>query len=140
MPRTTSADANGAFEAQIAPGSYEVWVTPPGHQRSVALEPLEVDDADVDRDLVVPGARLAGQVVAASGAPVKGRTVIAHLEGHTYSAAYFSVPVDDEGRYTFDGLGPGDWRVGVGGDGLDAETSVRIEEGVDAVTLDLVAR
>ena len=135
----------GRFSLRLAPGEYRVLAIPPGHARPrVVLETLTVGEADLERDLVLPGTRVRGQLRQAStGAPMrvelggKRSQVRAHLAGHLYPAAFLSVPIDAEGRYCFESLDAGDWKIGLGSQGFEQELELRIEAADVDLVLDL---
>lgn len=145
--RPADVDAEGRFEVRLRSGTYKALVRPPGHPSQISVPTLhEVGESDGAFDVVLPGARLEGRVLAApdgasptAAQPGEGHSVRAHLEGHTYPAAFFRVPVGRDGRYAFDGMEAGTWRIGISREPLVSYRTLRIEPGADRVTLDLAS-
>jgi hypothetical protein len=113
-----SYDEQGRFRIPLQAGVYDVSVSLRARQEPFTLQaPLTMNGADVERDIVVPGARLRVSIVDAdTGAPWSSKsprlTVSMHREGHDYPGAFSNNDVQHDGAYIFDGVDAGDWLVG----------------------------
>lgn len=130
-------DADGRAAVSVAlPAALLVRVrvpnAPPLHQRAVVRE-----GAPVDVTVLVPAGRIVGRLVSSDGSPVEGEIRLdASLDvGHSPYAAVSTGPA---GRFAFEGLAPGEYRLrSSDADGRVEGTSVRARPGEDSVTLRL---
>src|SRR5262249_24559476 len=71
----------------------------------------------LERDLILPGARLWGRVYDARtghvhpGSSSANLLVSVRIQGHDYGAAVHGAEVDDQGSFAIDGLEPGVYLV-----------------------------
>src|SRR5205823_2893725 len=127
FPETTTSGPDGRFALDcslLREAAQPVTVTAPGFAAKHLVVPIGVRSRCFVEIVLVPAARLEGTVRLESGAPAKGGFVWIQpasdwsdepLEGATatppraiWTRMQPSVcDVDDEGRYHFDGLGPG---------------------------------
>ncbi len=110
---TTTAHSDGGFTVDDAPpGSLSLYAEAPGWARSDALE-LEVGPGEEREGLLLvlrPGARLTGEIHA-SAKPVAGRRV--YVSGRQGVSFWESTYSDSQGRFSFEGLPPGEFNVRV---------------------------
>jgi hypothetical protein len=134
-------DASGRFAVAVEAGTWRVVVHAtgcPGGGFDVGT--VDLPGQDLERDVVVPGARLAGRIVAPAGRSVAADLMIsARPKGHDYPAAFRRVSPDPEGAWRLDGLEPGVWVVGVyPGELVEGDlVEVSIAPGEQEVRLDL---
>jgi hypothetical protein len=79
---------------------------------------MTVKTSDVEKDIVIPGARLHGFVVdAETNEPWSSArprvTISIHREGANYPSAYLKTAVGADGSFVIDGLGAGAWMLDV---------------------------
>ena len=114
-------DEQGRFSIALRPGAYDVRVATRDRPVELGTEPISIAKADIQRDIVIPGARLQGLVIdAETQAPWPSSRphvrVSIHLEGSDFPSAYLKTSVDSEGRFVADGVGPGAWLLDVSTD------------------------
>ena len=101
----------GRFDTPLEAGSYSIHASVNGHiDRLLVAQRLDIDLADVDRDLVVPGTTIRGRVLGSASDSEMG--VRAHRPGETSPSSFHRTVVDGSGEFALHGLGPGAWRVG----------------------------
>ncbi len=129
-----TSDPDGAFSLAVEDGLYELWAQAPGHGPASAQQPIEVRGASIDglELVLLPGVTLRGRLAGA--APERLQHLFASAgQGKVHR----TFEVDEEGRFAIVDLGPGVWRVGVGGRDFVAEGEARIEPGDHEVSLEL---
>jgi hypothetical protein len=115
VERWAPIDDHGRFDVAFSPGAWELVVHATGSPGAgFALGTIELPSDDLERDVVVPGARLVGRVVRqAGGAAPRNLQVSVRPKGHDYPAAFRKVQTDGAGAFVIDGLEPGAWTVAV---------------------------
>jgi RNA polymerase sigma-70 factor (ECF subfamily) len=105
---------DGTFRIPLERGTYRV--TAPVVARTledVELATVEIGEADLERDLELPGTRVRGLALDAATGAVWAReveqTIAIHPRGHDYSAAFSTCQVAPDGSFVFNGLWPGEW-------------------------------
>jgi len=111
--RTQPLRADGSFELRLRPGSHHLWLQPAGFfPAQVDLGVLEVPAQDLQRDLLVPGARLRLRLTPPAG--WEGTPEPSVRARHEGVALQRLVPLAD-GSFVHDGLEPGEYVLAVGG-------------------------
>jgi hypothetical protein len=122
-------DADGRFKiTDVSPGTYKITATPPRGWRTASIEiggrdvldfPLEVKPNDEIGAAVVTftdrSQSISGTLQDASGQPTSDYTVIAFAEDQRYwlpqSRRIMATRPATDGRFTFQNLPPGDYRL-----------------------------
>ncbi len=144
--KSTPIASDGRFALPITPGTWNVFVHVTGApEAGHALGEIELDDRDLERDLVVPGARLRGRILGVDpellADPNRAAVVNVHLEGHEYPAAFRSVAIRSDGSFAIDGLEPGRWLLGAWPIEIEGgEQRVDILGGMPVIDRDLSVR
>ena len=112
-----TTDADGGFRLPIVtPGKGVLWILP----KDYAPESRELTDGrrgDLGTFRLKPGVRLTGQALDVDGKPIKGMLVEARRQNAPVAglpvadAVVRTTETDAEGRFTFDPLPPGEYRV-----------------------------
>ncbi|MBL8861317.1 MAG: carboxypeptidase regulatory-like domain-containing protein [Planctomycetes bacterium] len=135
---------DAAFDLRLAPGAVEFWVrlsTTNAGQRTDSLElgTHAVGSADVERDLVVPGAVVAGRAFGvAPDAWPRGATLgLAWPDGRVHR----TTAIDADGSFRFLAVPPGRWRA-VAGPVLEVagEAQIDVRAGDVTVPFDVALR
>ncbi|MFN0008972.1 MAG: carboxypeptidase regulatory-like domain-containing protein [Planctomycetota bacterium] len=118
-PITGTSDAQGRYEVVVpAAGEYSVsaWNEKAGTTNSTKLTVPE--GKELQHDIVLPGGRIAGRVIGLDGEPAANVHVSctpeqskAALSG---SASYGNATTDEGGRFAFDGMNAGTYRLEAG--------------------------
>jgi hypothetical protein len=107
----------------FVPGRVEFDVRAAGHARARVQLEGDASGAEVRRVALVRALEIAGRVITVSGEPVAGCGVKATRAGGDQVHA----DTDDEGRFRFEGLVAGPWRVEAFGPGTsDVQTGVEV--------------
>jgi hypothetical protein len=123
--RLAVADAAGRYELFVdGEGRYAVSVSDPGSGSPLGdglrfLDRVEVaGDTEFEHDVVLPSASVAGRVLLPNGSPAEGVRVQLEPEPRVAElSASFSVgfrDTDADGRFAFDGLKSGIYRIAAG--------------------------
>ena len=119
-PITGVSDAEGNYAVVVpAAGEYAVSAMNPksGTTTTTKLTVPE-EKKDLEQDIVLPGGRIAGRVIGIDGKPIAGIQVSCAPEQMTAmlsgDASYGNGMSDEAGKYSFDGLGPGTYRMEAG--------------------------
>ncbi|MBL8857968.1 MAG: carboxypeptidase regulatory-like domain-containing protein [Planctomycetes bacterium] len=144
--RTTTIAVDGGFTLPVTAGEWNILVHVTGApEAGHDLGRIVLDGLDVERDLIVPGARVAGRVTGLapdlladpSGAPV----LSFHREGEDFPAAFRSVSLHRDGTYAIDAVGPGRWVASLWPVAFDGDSvTVDVLEGVRIVQRDFNVR
>lgn len=112
---------DGSFSISAPPGEYRVHLfSPSNSSESISVfEDLKIDSADLQRDILLPGARIAGRVTGSADRMASltrhRRWVSIHEKGHDYPAAFGHVDLLADGTFAFDAIKAGTWLVSVSG-------------------------
>jgi len=111
-------DEEGRFSIRLRPGIYSVRVATLARPVELDADPMTVTTSDIEKDIVIPGARLRGIVVDAetgeAWSSARPRVNVSiHREGANYPSAYLKTPVGADGSFVLDGLGAGAWMLDV---------------------------
>jgi len=137
---STQVGSDGKFQLAISRGRWSVRVFATGSSDAgFELGSVDLPDTDVMRDIIVPGARVQGQVSAGSNGPslLEDLQVSLRPKGHDYPAAFRIVNVSADGSFSIDGLEPGVWVFGVWPGELAGPVELTIPEGVRSLRQDL---
>jgi hypothetical protein len=128
-----TTDALGAFDAAVVSGPVNVEVEATG------FVPAQLEVKDPAREAaevtLMRTCALLGRVeLAATGAPVAGARVLAHLTGPSDLEEVPAVTTDAQGRFRIDGLAPGRYKPWASSPGLlgQAAESVSLRAGTDS--------
>jgi len=125
--RATTINDQGGFEVRgVAPGSYElVGIINDRNNRMFGTVPLEVGNSDVQNVtvLISPGLSIAGRIsieganTSADGASGSRMRISLRRSGGDvqFEPGQASAPVQADGTFTLQQVGPGDYRVNVAG-------------------------
>lgn len=137
---STQVGIDGSFKLAISPGLWNVRVFATGSSDAgFELGSVHLPDTDVMRDIVVPGARVEGQVRAGSSDQSLPEELLVSLrpKGHDYPAAFRTVDASADGSFSIDGLEPGAWVFGLYPGELASPVELTIPENVRALRQDL---
>ena len=116
-PTSAQADASGAYEVLLAPGSSWISIHLGASQASVRMQAVISGPVEQRLDIDVPVGSLSGRVLGPSG-PVEGLSVNLHLQRRAdglQGSGYASAQTDAAGRYAVETLPAGTWSVEAGG-------------------------
>lgn len=108
-------DSDGRFEMVLdKPGTWEFRKSE-GWRGAGALMVADVPPGETcSLELVLPEARLVGQVTDSSGSPVSGMRLALQADGSNDWFSTMSATTDEMGQYTFDELREGEYRIRAG--------------------------
>jgi RNA polymerase sigma factor (sigma-70 family) len=114
----SSYDEQGRFQIPVRAGGYDIQVRLVGRYGDVKVEPLTMGNADLERDIIVPGTRVRVSAVDADTGlayvPKAARVEVSmHLAGHDYPDAVLSRDLQSDGTCVIDGVGAGEWILSV---------------------------
>lgn len=137
--RTQPLRADGSFELRLRPGSHHLWIQPAGFfPAQLDLGVCTVPAQNIERDLVVPGARLRLRFTLPVG--WEGAPAVTLRARHEGVALQRLVPLAD-GSFVHDGLEPGDYVLAVSALAFEQNHAVEypltLTSGARELTLDL---
>ncbi|HTF87948.1 MAG TPA: sigma-70 family RNA polymerase sigma factor [Planctomycetota bacterium] len=137
---TTPCDDQGKFQVAFTPGNWRVHAFAAGCSLAgFDLGVHQLPEADLVRDLIVPGCRLQGRVSAVDPAAALPQELFIslHPKNHDYPAAFRDGAVVEGGHFQIDGLEPGTWVMDIWPGALETPNEFDIYEGVRSVERDL---
>jgi RNA polymerase sigma factor (sigma-70 family) len=107
-------DWQGRFEIPVRAGTYDIQIGLIGRYGDVKVEPLTMGNADLERDILVPGTRVRVSALDVdTGLSYSSKAerveVSMHLEGHNYPDAVLSRDLEADGTCVIDGVTRGEW-------------------------------
>lgn len=130
---TAPVGPDGRFQCACDPGRWRVRAFAAGCPAGgFDLGEVEVPAYDFAQDLIVPGTRLQGRILAVRDGQVLPEELTISLcpKGHDYPAAFRDATTAGDGAYSIDGLSPGEWLIGAWPGALEAPLEITILEGV----------
>jgi len=118
-PITGTSDEQGRYEVVVpAAGEYGVSVMSEKAGTTNSTKLTVPEGKELQHDIVLPGARIAGRVIGLDGEPAAGVHVSCAPEGTKAAlsgdASYGNARTDEAGRFAFDGMNAGTYRLEAG--------------------------
>lgn len=138
LARTTSSADGGFTLPDLPEGSYWLTATAPGRARAIAVARVHGSDSLANTLTLAIGARIEGTVLArerAGPAGLANALVRAWREGGAVDDLPYAVRADSAGRFVFDALGAGSYRVEVAEAGFESLRRVGVPAPTSSLTL-----
>lgn len=131
---STTTDGEGRFEVRLPPDTYLVRAMSTVDPEEVVLACTVTGAAEQELRLDGPAGELLGRVARADGTPAPGVRVRLDCPASVADGALrperdVQVVSDAEGRFALRGLGPGSYRLWVGGAGASGPSAARLALG-----------
>jgi RNA polymerase sigma factor (sigma-70 family) len=122
-------DDEGRFEVEAEAGRYKLHAIFPGRTTAIPVDSdFELPAHDVELDIALPGTRLTGSIAnwrePSDPGPVRPR-VYAHEVSNKLGTS-IEMPIQVDGTFVIDGLGPGVWCIRTGTSPTAPETRIEV--------------